>query len=145
MARARPLLRRTRRAALARGLLLVGVLLTLGLRTVLAAYACAMPSATMEPSVAAGASAGHAAMRGACAENRHAAADRLLCAQHCAAQATAPSDSRPMAVPPNRLAATPPVWPHLALHVPTTPIPERRYRLRAPPPPLPLLFCTLLI
>jgi hypothetical protein len=151
MARTRFLLGRThrwrnvQRAGLARGLLLAGVLLMLGLRTALAAYACTMPPATMGPDMATGAGARHAAMHGACAQTRHAAAERLRCTRHCASEATAPNDARPMTVPPNRLAAVPPAWPHATLHVPTAPGPARHYRRRERPPALPLLFCSLLI
>ena len=138
-------LRGLRRARLTRGLLLVGALFMLGLQTALAAYACTMPPAMMGPVMAMDADAGDAAMHDTCPEMRHAAPDRILCAQHCAAQASAPSDARPMTVPPNLLAALPPVLPLVAPHMPAATIPERYYRLRAPPPPATLLFCSLLI
>lgn len=138
-------LRELRRARLTRGLLLVGALFMLGLQTALAAYACTMPPTLVGPVMAMGTAAGDAAMRGTCPEMRHAAADRVLCAQHCASQASAPSDARPMTVPPNLLAALPPVLPLVVPPTPAASIPERYYRLRAPPPPATLLFCSLLI
>lgn len=138
-------LRELRRARLPRGLMLVGALFMLGLQTALAAYACTMPPAMMGPVMAMGVDAGDVAMHGTCPEMRHATADRVLCAQHCAAQASAPSDARPVTVPPNLLAALPPALPLVVSPTPAAFVPERYYRLRAPPPPATLLFCSLLI
>ncbi|MFC5580996.1 hypothetical protein [Rhodanobacter terrae] len=138
-------LRDLRRARLTRGLLLVGVLFMLGLQTALAAYACAMPPTMIGPVMAMGAGTGDAAMRGTRPEMRHATADRILCTQHCASQASAPSDARPMTVPPSLLVALPPVLPLIVSQTPISFVPERYYRLRAPPPPASLLFCSLLI
>lgn len=138
-------LRDLRRAGLTRGLLLVGALFMLGLQTALATYACTMPPAMMGPVMAMGIRAGDAAMRGTCPEMRHAATDHVLCAQHCARQVSAPSDARPLTVPPNLLAALPPALPLVVQSMPAASVPERYYRLRAPPPPAILLFCSLLI
>jgi hypothetical protein len=138
-------LRELRRARLTRGLLLVAALFMLGLQTALAAYACTMPPAMMGPVMAMGTDAGNAAMRGTCPQMQHAPADRVLCAQHCASQASVPSDARPMTVPPHLLAALPPVLPFVVPPTLAASVPERYYRLRAPPPPVILLFCSLLI
>lgn len=138
-------LRDLRRAGLTRGLLLVGALFMLGLQTALAAYACTMPPAMMGSVMAMGTDAGDAAMRGTCPQMQHAASDHVLCAQHCVRQVPAPSDSRPLTVPPNLLAALPPALPFVVPPTPAAFVPERYYRLRAPPPSATLLFCSLLI
>lgn len=138
-------LRDIRRARLTRWLLLGSVLFMMGLQSALAAYACAMPSGMMGPAMAMSTSAMDASMATTCPEMRHAPADRLMCAKHCASEASAPTDARPLSVPPNLLTALPPALPVIAMQTQTTLAPERRYRLRAPPPPAILLFCSLLI
>ena len=138
-------LRDIRRARLTRWLLLGSALLMMGLQSSLAAYACAMPSGMMGRAMAMSPSAMDASMATTCPEMQHAPADRLLCAKHCASEASAPTDARPLSVPPNLLTALPPVLPVVAMQTQTTLAPERRYRLRAPPPPIILLFCSLLI
>jgi hypothetical protein len=137
-------LRDIRRARLTRWLLLGSVLLMFAMQSALAAYACAMPSG-MGPAMAMSTSATDASMATTCPEMQHAPTDRLLCAKHCASEASAPTDARPLSVPPNLLTALAPVLPVVAMQTQTTLAPERRYRLRAPPPPITLLFCSLLI
>lgn len=117
----------------------------LGLQSALAAYACAMPPATMGQAMTMETSVMDASMAKTCPEMRHAPVKRLLCARHCAADASAPTDARPLSVPPNLLTALPSMLPVVAVRTRITKAPERRYRLRAPPPPATLLFCSLLI
>lgn len=138
-------LRDIRRARLTRWLLLGSVLFMMGLQSALAAYACTMPSGMMGPAMAMSTSARDASMATTCPEMQHAPADRLLCAKHCASDASAPTDARPLSVPPNVLTALPPVLPVMAMQTQATAEPERRYQLRAPPPSATLLFCSLLI
>jgi hypothetical protein len=138
-------LRDIRRARLTRWLLLGSVLFMLGLQSALAAYACAMPSRTMGSVMVMEASAMDASMAKNCPEMQHAPVDRLLCAKHCASDASAPADVRPLSVPPNLLTALAPVWPMVVMQTQVAVDPERLYRLRAPPPPTTLLFCSLLI
>jgi len=117
----------------------------MGLQSALAAYACTMPSGMMGPAMAMSMSAMDASMVTTCPEMQHATADRLLCTRHCASEASAPTDARPLSVPPNLLTALPPALPVIAKQMQTTLAPEQRYRLRAPPPSAILLFCSLLI
>ena len=138
-------LRDLRRARLTRWLLLGGVLLMLGLQSALAAYSCAMAPATMGQVMAMATSAMDASMAKTCPETQHAPVSRLLCAKHCASDASAPTDARPLAVPPNLLTALPPVLPVVVMQAQITVEPERLYRLRASPPSATFLFCSLLI
>lgn len=138
-------LRDIRRARLTRWLLLGSVLLMLGLQSALAAYACAMPSATMSQVMAMETSTMDASMVKTCPEMQQAPVNRLLCAKHCASNASAPTDARPLSVPPNLLTAVPPVLPMVVMQTRTMVVSGRLYRLRAPPPPATLLFCSLLI
>jgi len=138
-------LRDIRRARLTRWLLLGSVLFMMGLQSALAAYACTMPSGMMGPAMAMSTSAMDASMATTCPEMQHAPVNRLLCAKHCASDASAPTDARPLSVPPNLLTALPPVLPVVVMHAHMAVEPERLYRLRAPPPPASLLFCSLLI
>jgi len=110
----------------------------------LAAHACASPAAMTGCPMAMPQSAPHAAMS-ANAQPRQSATDRLWCIGHCAAQASAPSDAHPLTAPPSlrvtlplTVAQDPPRRSAIAAA-------ETRYRLRAPPRPRSLLFCSLLI
>jgi len=102
-------------------------------------------SVMMGPPMAMSTSAMDAPMATTCPEMQHAPVNRLLCAKHCASDASAPTDARPLSVPPNLLTALPPVLPVVVMHAHMAVEPERLYRLRAPPPPASLLFCSLLI
>jgi hypothetical protein len=117
----------------------------LGLQSALAAHACMMPSGRVNPAVAMRAMSTDASMAVACAQMKPAAADRMLCAKHCAPDASAPTAAHPLSVPPNALVALPPA-PLVAdaLTSPMTAQERQRDRLRAPPP-AGLLFCSLLI
>lgn len=138
-------LREIRRARLTRWLLLGGLLFMIGLQSALAAYVCAMPNGTMGPTMAMGTAAADRAMASTCPQMKHTAADRALCAKHCASDASAPTAIHPLSVPPSVLAALPPSLPAaVALSSPMTVRQRQRDRLRAPPPAS-LLFCTLLI
>lgn len=141
-------LRDIRRARLTRWLMLAGVLFMLGLQSGLAAYACTMPVGMMGSTMAMRTSIADASMAASCPQMKHTAADRMLCAKHCAADsdASAPSAAHPLSVPPNLLVALPPVLP-AAVALSSTMTVEQRQRdlLRAPPPPASLLFCSLLI
>lgn len=138
-------LRDIRRARLTRWLLLAGLLFMVGLQSALAAYVCAMPDGTMGPTMAMATSAADRAMASTCPQMKHTAADRALCAKHCASDASAPTAIHPLSVPPNILVALPPSLPTtLALSSTTTASQRQRDRLRTPPPAS-LLFCSLLI
>jgi hypothetical protein len=138
-------LRDIRRARLTRWLLIGSVLMMLGMQSALAAYACAMPSATMGSIMGMSASAMDASMGRSCPEMKHAAVDRMLCAKHCAPDTTAPTNAHPLSVPPSLLTALPPVLPMRVVNTQGTVEHARRDRLRAPGPPASLLFCSLLI
>lgn len=139
-------LRDIRRARVTRWLLLGGLLFMLGLQSALAGYVCTMPDGAMAPTMAMGVSAADAAMTSTCPQMKHTAADRAVCAKHCASDASAPTAFHPLSVPPSALMALPPALPTaVALSSPTTARQRQRDRLRAPPPPANLLFCSLLI
>lgn len=139
-------LRDIRRARLTRWLLLGGLLFMVGLQSALAAYVCTMPDGAMGPTMAMGTAAADKAMASTCPQMRHAAGDRALCAKHCASDASAPSAIHPLSVPPSILVALPPSLPSaVALSSPMTVNQRQLDRLRAPPPPASLLFCSLLI
>jgi hypothetical protein len=139
-------LRDIRRARLTRWFLLGGLLFMLGLQSALAGYVCTMPDGAMGPTMAMGVSAADAAMASTCPQMKHTAASRALCAKHCASDASAPTALPALSVPPSALVALPPVLPMaVALSSPMTARQKQRDRLRAPPPPANLLFCSLLI
>ncbi|WP_284397987.1 hypothetical protein [Dyella lipolytica] len=139
-------MRDIRRARLTRWLLLAGVLFMLGMQSALASYACAMPSEMMEATMGMSTSAADASMAATCPQMKHTAADRMVCAKHCASDASAPTAVHPLSVPPSVLVALPPELPAaVALTSPMTAQQRQRDRLRAPPPPASLLFCSLLI
>jgi hypothetical protein len=139
-------LRDIRRARLTRWLLLGGLLFMVGLQSALAAYVCTMPDGAMGPTMAMGTSAADRAMASTCPQMKHTASDRALCAKHCASDASAPTAIHPLSVPPSLLVALPPSLPTaVALSSPMTACQRQLDRLRAPPPPASLLFCSLLI
>lgn len=139
-------LRDIRRARLTRWLLLGGLLFMLGLQSALAAYVCNMPDSAIGPVTAMGVSRADAAMASTCPQMKHTAADRALCAKHCASDASAPVAAHPLSVPPSALVALPPSLPKaVALSSPMTANQRVRDRFRSPPPPASLLFCSLLI
>ena len=139
-------LRDIRRARLTRCLLLAGLLFMVGLQSALAAYVCTMPDGAMGPVMAMATPAADASMASTCPQMKHTAADRALCAKHCASDASAPTAVHPLSVPPNVLAGLPPALSTaVALSSPMTVRQRQRDRLRAPPPPASLLFCSLLI
>jgi hypothetical protein len=139
-------LRDMRRARLTRWLLLGGLLFMLGLQSALAGYVCTMPDGAMGPTTAMGTSAADAAMASTCPQMKHTSADRALCAKHCASDASAPTPVHSLSVPPSVLAALWPVLPTVvALSSPMMVHQRQCDRLRAPPPPASLLFCSLLI
>lgn len=108
----------------------------------LAAYACAMPSAMPMPA----ATADRMAMGEACPSVRGEQAQLALCQAHCHPDRATQPEARSGTVPPSLLASLPVEWPTLpATAAATAHGPERLYRLRAPPPPASLLFCSLLI
>jgi len=138
-------LRDIRRARVTRWLLLGGLLFMVGLQSALAAYVCTMPDGAMGPVMAMSTSAADTAMTSTCPQMKHTAADRALCAKHCAADASAPTAVHPLSVPPSALVALPPSLPAaVALSSPMTALQRQRDRLRAPLPAS-LLFCSLLI
>lgn len=138
-------LRDIRRARLTRWLLLGGLLFMVGLQSALAGYVCTMPDGRMGPTMAMGTSAADKAMTSTCPQMKHTAADRALCAKHCASDASAPTAVHPLSVPPSALVALPPLLPAaVALSSPMTVDQRQRDRLRTPPPAS-LLFCSLLI
>lgn len=139
-------LRDIRRARLTRWLLLGGLLFMLGLQSALAAYVCTMPEGAMDPTMAMGTSAADASMASTCPQMKHTSADRALCAKHCASDASAPAAAHPLSVPASALVALPPALPNAAALSSLMAVRQRqRDRLRAPPPPANLLFCSLLI
>lgn len=135
-------LRDIRRARLTRWLLVAGMLFMLNMQSAMAAYVCMLPPGAMEMTAAADAS-----MSATCPQMKHTAADRMVCAKHCASDDSAPAAAHPpLSVPPNGLLALPPIWPStVALSSPATVQKRQRDRLRAPPPTPSLLFCSLLI
>lgn len=139
-------LRDIRRARLTRWLVLGGLLFMLGLQSALASYVCMMPDDAMGPTMAMGASAADKAMASTCPQMGHNAGDRTLCAKHCSSDASAPTAIHPLSVPPSALVALPPELPAvIAVSSPMTIRQRQLDRLRTPPPPATLLFCSLLI
>ena len=138
-------LRGLRRRSLTRCLLLFAVLMMLGQQAALAAYACSMAPGAMGPMMAMSSTDSMKAMGDTCPQ-MGGLSDHLLCQKHCAPDTTAPSDSRTPSVPPNMLAALPPM-PLIVARVTSSSVSAsvRRYRQQAPPRPLSKLFCSLQI
>lgn len=134
-------LRDLRRAGLARGLLLLGVLFMLGLQAALTAHACAMPTAMLTPGGVMGVTTLHAS----CADMPHRAADAVSCDGACVWQVYAPNDARPPTVPANPLVSLPPAFLRIVTPMSADVVSERYFRRRVPPPSTILLFCSLLI
>lgn len=110
-----------------------------------AAYACTMPPSASASMAMAGAD--RMAMEDTCPSMHDAPSRPPLCQAHCYPNHAAQPDARAGSVPPSLFAALPvtegavsPAALDLAAQAP-----ERHYRLRAPPPPASLLFCSLLI
>jgi hypothetical protein len=111
----------------------------------MAAYACTLPPQAVGSAIAMTAS-GTMAMDGACPSMHGTSPDRTVCQAHCQPDHAAQPDARTGSVPPSALAALPVYWPALALTIATSShVPQRFVRLRAPPPPATLLYCSLLI
>ena len=110
----------------------------------MAAYACTMAPAALATM------AMHAdgqSMHEACPSmvDRH-TNGHALCQTHCRPDQATQPDGRAGSVPPSLLAALPTSWPPLArAAVPSRAAPAWLHRLRAPPTPASLLFCSLLI
>lgn len=139
-------LRDLRRAGLTRWVLLTGLLFMLGLQSAMAGYVCTMPDGSMAPTMAMGTAAADRAMADTCPQMQHTTADRALCAKHCNTDASAPTVAHAPTVPPSLFMALPPVVPAaIALISPATVHHRQSDRLRSPPPPPSLLFCSLLI
>jgi hypothetical protein len=111
----------------------------------LAAYACGV--APPEHAATAMSVSKSMGMDDACAQGMAQApsAKHPLCQAHCQPDRTTQPDVRAGTVPPSLFAALPAVSPSLRMVRITTRAPERLERLRAPPPPVSLLFCSLLI
>lgn len=120
-------------------------LLLLWQQVAMAAYACTL--APVPATAALVSSHGDmAAMGDACPPVPPGSTDHPLCQAHCHPDHAAQPDARAGSVPPSLLAALPPIWPMPALAASTSGnTPERLQRLRAPPPPASLLYCSLLI
>lgn len=134
-----------RRAALTRWLMLVAAVMMMGLQCAMAAYACAMPPGVMTTAMATSAPAMDGSMKGSCSDMARSPTDHLLCAKHCAADASAPTDAHPLSVPPTALVGLPPALPAFVAHTQAAIAYDRRDRLRPPGRPASLLFCSLLI
>jgi hypothetical protein len=111
----------------------------------IAAYACTVAPPTAQ------AMAMHtgdgAAMHEACPSmvDMH-ANGQALCQAHCQPDHATQPDGRAGSVPPSLFAALPPAWPpRLQAMVADRPTSAWLHRLRAPPHPASLLFCSLLI
>jgi hypothetical protein len=120
------------------------VLLLAWQQLAVAAYACTMPSVAAPVAMA---GADRMAMEDSCPSMHDGQGLPPLCQAHCHPVHAAQPDARTGSVPPSLFAALPvtagavsPAALDLAAQAP-----ERRYRLRAPPPPASLLFCSLLI
>ncbi|WP_336807188.1 hypothetical protein [Fulvimonas yonginensis] len=110
----------------------------------LAAYACSVAPGTGMPSMPAPAS--HAALNSDCGSMHAQPTQAPMCQAHCQADHAAQPEARTHTVPPSLLAALPAPLPVLPMaRAPRGRASERSYRLRAPPPPASLLFCSLLI
>ncbi|MBP1475406.1 hypothetical protein J7I44_13920 [Frateuria sp. MAH-13] len=111
----------------------------------MAAYACTLPPSAIAPAMAV-ASANAMAMEGTCPTMHDSVPDRTVCQAHCHPDRAAQPDARTGSVPPSALAALPVYWPAPTLALATSGrAPQRLDRLRAPPPPATLLYCSLLI
>lgn len=110
----------------------------------LAAYACAMPPTAAPVAMASEASM---AMDESCLSmHKGTIQPPPVCQAHCQPDHATQPEARTGSVPPSVLAALPPISPSLPFTgVPTGRTPQRLHRLRAPPPPVSLLFCSLLI
>jgi hypothetical protein len=118
----------------------LALLLLVWQQLAVAAYACAMPPSTAMPGV------GQMAMEAACPSMQGEHGHSPVCQAHCHPDHAAQPDARAGTVPPSLFAALPVDPPALAANLGSiTGAPERLYRLRAPPPPASLLFCSLLI
>ena len=134
-----------RRMRFAPRLLAIVLLMMVAQQMALAAYACRMPPSAMGSMLV---MAPMPAMTDAMREpssQMHGFADRWLCTKHCAPDTTLQHDIRSASVPLSLLGMRPPVMPDVVFSSVTGAAPEWRYRLRAPPPPATLLFCSLLI
>ena len=134
-----------RRMRFAPRLLAIVLLMMVAQQMALAAYACRMPPSAIGSMLAmASMPAVTDAMRETCPQ-MHGFSDRWLCTKHCAPDTTLQHDIRSASVPPSLLGILPSVPVDVALRSLAGAAPEWRYRLRAPPPPATLLFCSLLI
>lgn len=110
----------------------------------MAAYACTMAAPVAQTMAM---HAGDTAMHEACPSmvDRH-ANGQTLCQAHCQPDHATQPDGRAGSVPPSLFAALSPVGPpQVQVTVPDRTAPAWLHRLRAPPPPASLLFCSLLI
>jgi hypothetical protein len=109
----------------------------------MAAYACTMAPVAQTMAM----HAGDAAMHEACPSMVDSHANgQALCQAHCHPDHVTQPDGRAGSVPPSLLAALPVSWPPLMqATVPARATPAWLHRLRAPPTPASLLFCSLLI
>ena len=134
-----------RRMRFAPRLLAIVLLMMVAQQMALAAYACRMPPSAMGSMLAmASMPAMSDATRETCPQ-MYGFADRWLCTKHCAPDTTLQHDIRSGSVPPSLFGIPPPVPVDAAVRSLRGAAPEWRYRLRAPPPPATLLFCSLLI
>jgi hypothetical protein len=119
-------------------------LLLLWQQVALAAYACTVtPGAGMPMPMSVTSSM---PMGDHCPSMHAGSTQGPLCQAHCHADHAAQPEARSGSVPASLLATLPPDLPLVpAAHSPSGRAPERLYRLRAPPPPASLLFCSLLI
>jgi hypothetical protein len=119
------------------------ILALLWQQVALAAYACGAPPEHATTAVSVSKSVG---MDDSCmAGMAQAPSKPPLCQAHCQPDHTTQPDARAGTVPPGLFAALPAALPSLRMVQITTKAPERLERLRAPPPPVSLLFCSLLI
>jgi hypothetical protein len=122
------------------------VLLLVWQQLAVAAFACAMPQGAAASAPVATAGADRMAMGDSCASMQEGQSQPPLCKAHCSPDHATQPEARTGTVPPNLLAALPADWPVLPANATARAWrPERLYRLRAPPPPASLLFCSLLI
>ena len=138
-------LRTLRRVRFVPRLFVLVLLMMIGQQMALAAYVCRLPSAATGSTHAMASMPDMAgAMHETCPQMQG-FSDRWLCAKHCAPDATLQHDTRSASVPPSLLGLLPPVLMDVTSFSLTRAAPEWRYRLRAPPPPATVLFCSLLI
>lgn len=111
----------------------------------MAAYACTLPPSAIAPAMVMTPSS-PMAMEGTCPTMHDSVPDRTVCQAHCHPDRAAQPDARAGSVPPSALAALPVYWPAPTLTLAASGhAPRRLERLRAPPPPATLLYCSLLI